>query len=100
MRIFYGSKRKIDLFFKPSEPCHVGIHWIALSLSTLRRVPMYQGFSHFLGFLHHFVISKLAISSIQIREYFTEVKEKVINFCTKQQYLYEEFDIAFSYLNL
>ena len=27
---------------------------------------MYQGFSHFSGFLHHFVLAKLASSSIRV----------------------------------
>ena len=45
--------------WKPSYPFHFGIriHWIA-SLSTLRWVPMCQGFSHFLCFLHHFVLAR------------------------------------------
>ena len=33
-----------------------------LSLSTLRWVPICQGFSDFSGFLHHFVLAKLAAS--------------------------------------
>ena len=38
-----------------------------LSLSTLRWVPMCQSFNHFLGFLHHFVLAKLATSSIRVK---------------------------------
>ena len=30
---------------------------------------MCQGFSHFTGFLHHFVLAKLAISSIRVKTY-------------------------------
>ena len=39
-----------------------------LSLSTLRWIPMCQGFSHFSGFLHHFVLAKVATSSIRVKE--------------------------------
>ena len=35
---------------------------------------MCQGFGHFSGFLHHFVLAKLATSSIRV---------KVPEFCTK-----------------
>ena len=52
-------------FWKPSKPCHVGIHWKTLAeysqMST--HVPvMFQSF--FMWFYHHFVLAKLAISSI------------------------------------
>ena len=43
--------------------------WVLIwkpSLSTLRWVPIHQGFSHFSGFLHHFVLAKLATSSIRV----------------------------------
>ena len=39
-----------------------------LSLSTHRRVPICQGFSHFSGFLHHLVSAKLATSSIRVND--------------------------------
>ena len=39
-----------------------------LSLSTLRWVPICQGFSHFSGFSHHFVSAKLATTSIRVKE--------------------------------
>ena len=38
-----------------------------LSHSTLRLVPMCQGFSHFSRFLHHVVMAKLATSSIRFK---------------------------------
>ena len=38
-----------------------------LSLSVLRGVPICQHFSHFSGLLHHFVLAKLASSSIRVR---------------------------------
>ena len=37
-----------------------------LSLSTLRWVPMCQGFNNFSGFLHHFVFAKLANSRVYL----------------------------------
>ena len=37
-----------------------------LSLSSLRRVPICQGFSHFSGFLNYFAIAKLATSSMRV----------------------------------
>ena len=59
---FVQRTRMQQSFRKPSEPCHVGIHWKALAEYS-QMSTMYQGFSHvFLGFLHHFVLAKLAIS--------------------------------------
>ena len=58
--------KKCKDFWKPSKPCHVGIHWIAFTecsqMST--HVP---GFHSFSGCLHHFVLSKLATSSIRVK---------------------------------
>ena len=34
---------------------------------ALRWIPMCQSFFHFSGFLHHFVLAKLAISSIRVK---------------------------------
>ena len=48
-----------------TKPCHV-VFIGKLSLSTLRKIPKCQGFSHFSGFLHHFVLAKLATSSIRV----------------------------------
>ena len=39
-----------------------------LSLSTLRKVPICQGFSHFSGFLHHFVLAKVTTSSTRVND--------------------------------
>ena len=38
-----------------------------LLLSTLRWEPMFQGFSHLLGFLYHFVFAKLATSNVRVK---------------------------------
>ena len=54
-------------FLKPSQPCHVGIHWIAFAeyFKMSAHVPGFQ--SLFQTFLHHFVLAKLAtIGSIRV----------------------------------
>ena len=38
-----------------------------LSLSTIRWVPICQGFSHFSAFFHHFMLAKLATSSDRVK---------------------------------
>ena len=40
-----------------------------ISLSTLRWVPICQGFSDFSGFLHYFVLANLATSSIRVNDF-------------------------------
>ena len=40
------AKRRKD-FWKTLKPCHVGIHWMTLSLRTFRWVPICQGFNVF-----------------------------------------------------
>ena len=66
LRLLSSKAQRRKDFGKPSKPCHVGIHWIALTeffqLST--HLP---GFQSFPGFLHHFVLAKLAISSIRVK---------------------------------
>ena len=52
-------------FWKPSKPCNVGIHWTAL-VEYSRMSTHKPGFQSFLSFLHHFVLAKLAISSIRV----------------------------------
>ena len=66
LRLLLSCAQECKFFWKLSKPCHVGIHWKAL-LSTLRWVPICQGFGHLQGFLHHFVVAKLAISSIRVK---------------------------------
>ena len=39
------------------------------TLSTLSWVPICQGFSHFSGFMHPFVLARLATSSIRVNTY-------------------------------
>ena len=50
---------------KPSKPSHVGIHWIALTEYSQMSTHL-QGFWSFFRFLHHFVLDKLATSSIRV----------------------------------
>ena len=52
--------------WKPSKPCHLGIHWIALTEYSLMstHVPGFQSFS---AFLHHFVLAKLTTSSTRVK---------------------------------
>ena len=53
-------------FWKTFKPCHVGIHRIALAEYSQMRthLPGFQSFVSF--FLHHFILAKLAISSIRV----------------------------------
>ena len=48
-----------------SKPCHVGIHWIALAEYSQMSTHM-PGFLSFVSCLHHFVLAKLATSSIRV----------------------------------
>ena len=52
--------------WKPSKPCHIGIHWVALTecsqMST--HVPGFQSF--FFRFLHHVVLATLATRNIRV----------------------------------
>ena len=49
---------------RPSKPYHVGIHWIALAEYSQMSTHM-PGFHSFFMFLDHFVLAKLATSSIR-----------------------------------
>ena len=57
------------IFWKQSKPCHVGIHWKALTelshMSTHSQV-----FWSFFRLLHHFALVKFDTASIKVREYF------------------------------
>ena len=58
---FVHSSRTQRFLRKPSNPCHVGIHWIALAECS-------QMSTHMPGFLY-FVLAKLAISSIRVNPF-------------------------------
>ena len=72
----YNTQEYSD-FLKASKPCPVGIHWEALAeysqMST--HVP---GFQSFFSFLHHFVLAKLATSSIRVKMYISIKWRKLI----------------------
>ena len=52
--------------WKSSEPCHVGIHWIALTEYSQMSTHNSQSFSIFSAFLCHLILVKLATSSISV----------------------------------
>ena len=52
-------------FGKPSNPCHVGIHWIALAEYSQMSIHV-PGFQSFLRILHYFVLAKLATSGKRV----------------------------------
>ena len=49
-----NSSKKKERFRKPFRPYQIGIHWIALAEYS----QMCQGFNHFQGFSHNFVLAK------------------------------------------
>ena len=69
LRLLSPKAKEPKDFWKPSKPCHVGIHWIAL---TFRWEPMCQSFRFFLGFWPHFVLGNLATSSIRVKMYWEQ----------------------------
>ena len=66
LRLLSSKAQGCKDFWEPSKSCHAGIHWVALTeysqMST--HLPGSQSFS---GVLHHFVLAKLATSSIKIK---------------------------------
>ena len=56
LRLLLSTAKGCKDFWKPSRPCHVGIHKLAFNdYSQMRtHIPICQGFNHFSGFLHHF----------------------------------------------
>ena len=52
----------IENHLNPAMLVFIGKHL----LSTLRWVPLCQGFNHFSGYLHHFELAKLVTSSIRV----------------------------------
>ena len=66
LRLLSSKAQTCKDFWKPYKPCHVGIHYTALAEYSQMSSPICQGFSHFLGFLHHFALGKSATSSIVV----------------------------------
>ena len=66
LRLISSKAQRHKDFWKPSKPCHVGIHWIALAVCSQMstHVPGFQ--SLFSVFLQHFVLAKWATSSIRV----------------------------------
>ena len=62
------TKAKGRKDFWKSKPCHVGIHCIALTEYSQMSTHL-PGFNYFSGFLHHFVLAKLANSSVRVKEF-------------------------------
>ena len=60
LRLLSSKAQEHKDFWKPSKPCHVGIHWNALAVSALRWVPIYQGFRHFFRFFASFCIRRIS----------------------------------------
>ena len=59
---------------RPSLNCHVGTHWKALTEYSQMCTHL-PGFQSFFSFLHHFVMAKLAISTIRFNlEHLCSVK--------------------------
>ena len=54
-----------QIFQKP-KLCHVGIHLSTLAEYPQMSTPVPGLNSNFLGFLHHFLLAKLATSSIRV----------------------------------
>ena len=63
LRLFSSKKRRKD-FYKPFEPGHVGIHWIAFTEYSQMSTHVLRFQSFFRVFFYHFVLAKLATSSI------------------------------------
>ena len=51
-------------FWKPSKPCHVGIHWIALTEYSQMSTHAWVSVIFLVCFLHYFVLFEWATSSI------------------------------------
>ena len=66
LRLLSSKAQRRKYFWKPSEPCLVGTHWNALAECSHMSTHL-PGFQSFSGFSHHFVLSKFAASSIQVK---------------------------------
>ena len=65
LRLLSFKAQGCNDFWKPSKPCHVGIHWIALAdYSQIRTLVL--RFQLFKGVMHSFVMAKLASSRIRV----------------------------------
>ena len=65
LRLLSSNAQKSKKIWKSSKPCHVGIHWKALD-EYFQMSTHLSGFLSFFSFLHHFVLAKIATSSIRV----------------------------------
>ena len=56
------------IFWKPSKPFHVGIHWLALAEYSQMNTHT-PGFQSLFSFLRHIVLAKLATTNIRVKQY-------------------------------
>ena len=61
----YVQSTRTQRLWKPSKPFHISTHWKALTEYSQMSTYL-PGFHSFLGFSHHFVLAKLATSSIRV----------------------------------
>ena len=66
LRLTFVKSTRLQRFLKSSKPCHVGIHWIAFAEHSQMSTHLPR-FPSFFRFLHHFVMTKLATSSIRVK---------------------------------
>ena len=66
LRLLSSKAHGCKDFGKLSRPCHVGIHWIVLKECS-QMSSHFPGFQSFFRFLHHFVLNKLATTSIRVK---------------------------------
>ena len=66
LRLFSTKAQWPNIFFKPSKPCHVDIHWKALDRYTQIGTHM-PGFPSFLSFFASFCFAQVATSSVRVK---------------------------------
>ena len=71
----FVQSTRMQTFFWTSKPCHVGIHWIALAEYSQMSTHT-PGFQWFFIFLHHFVLDKLALSSLRVKRWIKRELDK------------------------
>ena len=66
LRLLSSKTQELKFFLNSSKSRQIGIDWKALSeySHTSTHLPVFQSFS---AFLHHFVLAKLATSSIRVK---------------------------------
>ena len=65
---YFRPKHKNAIFFENHRNPVMLVFIGKLLMSTLRWVPICQGFGHFSAFLHNFVLAKLATSCVRVKE--------------------------------